>query len=194
MVENDKSILIVDDQPGNIKVLLSFLEKNLFQVYVADSGERALSTLENLQPDLILLDVMMPVMDGFTVCKEIKKIEKQANIPVIFMTALDDIQDKLAGFDAGGVDYITKPFHQVEVLARINTHILLRRREVELHNALNEIKVLREILPICSSCKSIRDDSGYWSQLEVYMREHSDILFSHGICPECAKKHYPDFL
>lgn len=188
------SILVVDDQPANLQVLLKFLQENNFQVYVADSGKRTLSVLENLEPDLILLDVMMPEMDGFETCKQIKNVEKWKDIPIIFMTALDDIEDKLTGFDSGGVDYIPKPFKQAEVLARVTTHIKLRRREKELQEALDEIKILRGFLPICANCKSIRDDQGYWNQLETYMSEHSDVKFSHSICPDCVEKLYPEFV
>lgn len=190
--EKERSILLVDDQPANVKVLLEYLRDKELRVYVADSGERALSTLENIQPDLILLDVMMPGMDGFETCRKIKSIEALSDIPIIFMTALDGVQDKLKGFDAGGVDYISKPFQHVEVLARIHTHIALYRREKELRKALSEIKVLQGILPVCCNCKSIRDDEGYWQQLEKYMSEHTDVQFSHGLCPECAAKLYPE--
>jgi DNA-binding response OmpR family regulator len=187
-----KSLLIIDDQPANLKVLLDFLKEESFRVYIADSGERALSTLENIEPDLILLDVMMPGLDGFATCAKIKENIQWINIPIIFMTALDDIDDKLTAFKVGGVDYITKPFHQVEVLARINTHLILRQRELELQKALDEISELRSIIPICSSCKSIRDDEGFWSKLEAYMSKHVNIKFTHGICPDCARKLYPE--
>lgn len=188
-----RSVLVVDDQPANLKVLLDFLKNEDFQLYVADSGKRALSTLDNIQPDLILLDVMMPDMDGFETCRQIKSKECSTDIPVIFMTALDSVEDKLAGFEAGGVDYITKPFQQVEVLARVNTHIALRRRELELQRALDEVKILQGFLPICAQCKSIRDDEGYWNQIDAYVSQHTYIQFSHGICPKCAEELYPEF-
>jgi DNA-binding response OmpR family regulator len=182
------SILVVDDQPANLKVLLSFLQAHHFQIYIATSGFRALTILSRVSPDLILLDVMMPDIDGFETCRRIKKNESRKQIPVVFMTALDSVEDKIAGFAAGGVDYITKPFQQVEVLARIKTHIKLRKRELELELALTEIKTLTGILPICSYCKKIRSDEGYWQQVEEYISQHSKAMFSHGLCPDCYQK------
>lgn len=184
----DAMILVVDDQPGNLKLLLSFLKSHHFHVRIANSGERALQMLERNLPDLILLDVMMPGMDGFEVCRRLQDDERTSDIPVIFMTALDSVEDKVTGFDAGGLDYITKPFQQAEVLARVNTHITLRKKSAALEKALAEIKVLSGILPICCSCKQIRDDAGYWQQVEQYISEHSGARFSHGYCPACFEK------
>ncbi len=188
------AILVVDDQPANLKVLLSFLQAHNFQIYIADSGGRALNILSKVCPDLILLDVMMPDIDGFETCRRIKSDQRLAAVPVVFMTALDSVEDKVAGFNAGGVDYITKPFQQVEVLARIKTHIMLRKRERELEQALTEIKTLTGILPICSYCKQIRNDKGYWQQVEDYISQHSQAMFSHGLCPDCYKKEMDSFL
>ncbi len=130
-MEKDKgTILVIDDQPTNLKVLLSFLKTHGYQVRIDISGERALRSLNKVRPDLILLDVMMPDMDGFETCRQIKANPGIADIPVIFMTALDSIEDKITAFEVGGVDYITKPFQQVEVLARANTHITLQKQKI----------------------------------------------------------------
>lgn len=188
MQSEQDAILVVDDQPANLKVLLSFLQEHDYRVYMVDSGQRALAILPKIQPDLILLDVMMPGMSGFEICRRIKADKDLAAFPVIFMTALDSVEDKMTGFSAGAVDYITKPFQQVEVLARIHTHITLRKRERELEDALEEIKKMTGILPICSYCKQIRNDEGYWQQVEEYISEHSEAMFSHGVCPVCYKK------
>ncbi len=126
------TILIVDDQPANLQILLSFLQKEGFRILVADSGERALQHLTRQQPDLILLDVMMPGLDGFEVCRRIKSDPEHADIPILFLTALTDIEDKIQGFLSGGADYITKPFQQLEVLARINTHLTVHRQQQEI--------------------------------------------------------------
>ncbi|MEN8188457.1 MAG: response regulator [Thermodesulfobacteriota bacterium] len=196
MMETGKRelILLVDDRPVNLKVLFSFLKEQDFDVRILESGEQALEVLKHTLPDLILLDVMMPGLNGFETCAEIKGNEKTAHIPVIFITALDGTQDKIAGFEVGGADYITKPFHQAEVLARVNTHLNLVRKQRKLELALAEIKTLTGILPICSHCKKIRDDAGYWQQVEQYISENSEAMFSHGICEECLDKHYGDFL
>lgn len=199
METNPASILIIDDQPANLKVLLSFLKKHGFDVRIAENGIRALQVLENYLPEIILLDVMMPGLDGFATCERIKNNEKTALIPIIFMTALDSVEDKIAGFEAGGVDYVTKPFQQIEVLARISTHLTLQRQRLtlikqreELKQALAEINKLSGILPICSVCKKIRNDAGYWQQVEHYIAEHSEAVFSHALCVECADKLYGD--
>jgi DNA-binding response OmpR family regulator len=188
MEARETVILVVDDQPANLKVLISFLQEHQFKTRIADTGERALRALEQELPDLILLDVMMPGMDGFEICRRIRADEKSADIPIIFMTALDSVEDKVMGFEAGGNDYITKPYQQAEVLARINTHIGLRRKSLALEQALAEIKVLSGILPICCCCKKIRDDEGYWQQVEAYISKHSEAKFSHGYCPACDEK------
>lgn len=188
MQSEQDAILVVDDQPANLKVLLSFLQEQDYRVYMVDSGQRAMEILPKVRPDLVLLDVMMPGMNGFEICRQIKTDKDLATLPVIFMTALDSVEDKMTGFSAGAVDYITKPFQQTEVLARIHTHITLRKRERELEEALEEIKTLTGILPICSYCKQIRNDEGYWQQVEEYISEHSEALFSHGVCPSCYKK------
>ena len=188
MREKQDIILVIDDQPANLKVLLSFLQEHDFRVYMMDSGQRALTVLPKIKPDLILLDVMMPGMNGFEVCRRIKADKELTPVPVIFMTALDSVGDKMAGFSAGAVDYITKPFQQAEVLARVNTHVTLRKRERELEHALEEIKTLTGILPICAYCKQIRNDEGYWQQVEEYIAEHSRAMFSHGICPSCYRR------
>ncbi|MBI9081808.1 MAG: response regulator [Pseudodesulfovibrio sp.] len=186
---NTNTILVVDDQPANLQVLLTFLKQHGFSVLVADNGHRALKALEKeKKPDLILLDVMMPGMDGFETCSRIKENEAIADIPVIFMTALDSTEDKMRGFKAGGLDYITKPFQQAEVLARVKTHITLRQQKLELQQALDEVKQLKGILPICCVCKQIRDDKGYWLQVDRYISDHTDVRFSHGYCPDCYAK------
>ncbi len=146
MSEKKSIILVVDDQPANLKVLLSFLKVYAFKIRVAESGERALRSLEDEQPDLILLDVMMPGINGFETCKQIKANRATADIPVIFMTALDSIEDKVTGFAAGGVDYITKPFQQIEVLARINTHLALRQQKQALEEAQDKLLTQKRLL------------------------------------------------
>ncbi|MCI5131727.1 MAG: PAS domain S-box protein, partial [Candidatus Electrothrix sp. EH2] len=140
MTQHKKDIiLIVDDQPINLKILLSFLQEQDFELHVLQSGTQALALLEETIPDIILLDVMMPEMDGFETCRRIKSDERFVDIPVIFMTALDTVDDKLTGFQAGGVDYITKPFEQTEVLIRINTHLNLRKKAVKLKETQEEL-------------------------------------------------------
>jgi CheY-like chemotaxis protein len=128
-------ILLVDDQPANLNLLYELLEGEGYRISVAPSGPVALKVVEQAEPDLILLDVMMPGMDGFEVCRRLKQDEKTQDIPVVFITALTE--DVVQGFQAGGVDYITKPFRDEEVLVRVRTHLRINRlqREVDARNA-----------------------------------------------------------
>jgi diguanylate cyclase (GGDEF)-like protein/PAS domain S-box-containing protein len=125
-------ILIVDDIPANLAIVVDYLGENGFQVRVAQDGEEGIERAQLVQPDLILLDVMMPGIDGFETCRRLKMIETTRDIPVIFMTALADVNDKVRAFAAGGVDYVTKPFQFQELLARIKTHLTLRAQQGQL--------------------------------------------------------------
>ena len=132
-MDDAKLILIVDDNPTNLTVLFEYLEESGFEVSVAKSGEIAIQQMKHIQPDLVLLDVMMPGLDGFETCRKLKATPATRDIPVIFMTALTDTVDKVKGFLAGGQDYITKPLQHEEVLARITAHLKIRKLEKELH-------------------------------------------------------------
>ncbi|ALG67013.1 diguanylate cyclase domain-containing protein [Beggiatoa leptomitoformis] len=134
------TILIVDDVPANVGVLFDFLSSNGFEVLVARNGESALQIIETARPHLILLDIMMPGIDGFETCRRIKANKTTNEIPVIFMTALTDIVDKVKGFKLGAVDYVTKPFHQEEVLARVSTHLKIHYLQTELQDKNKELQ------------------------------------------------------
>jgi DNA-binding response OmpR family regulator len=121
-----KTILIVDDVPANIGPLADVLHAAGHRIAVAESGEGALEQLRFIKPDLFLLDVQMPGLDGIALCRRLKADDATRDLPVLFITALDDVTDKVKGFAAGGVDYIAKPFHAEEVLARFNAHLRLR--------------------------------------------------------------------
>lgn len=131
-------ILIVDDTPTNLDVISEALSDAGFDVAIATSGERALQQLERRTADLILLDVMMPGMDGFETCQHLKTNPKTCDIPIIFMTALSDADSKVQALELGAVDYITKPFQEKEVLARVKTHLQLRRLTQNLENQVAE--------------------------------------------------------
>jgi signal transduction histidine kinase len=120
-------VLIVDDTPTNLDAISETLSDAGYDIAISTSGERALQTVQRRLPDLILLDVMMPGLDGFATCKRLKADSQTCDIPVIFMTALADADSKIKGFDCGGVDYITKPFNEREVLLRVKTHLQLRQ-------------------------------------------------------------------
>ncbi len=144
--KNERTVLIVDDQVANLKMLLTFLQDHGYTVRIAESAKRALQVLESYTPDCILLDIMMPDVNGFALCRTLKSNPETADIPVIFMSALDAIEDKIEGFEVGGVDYITKPFQDVEVLARVNTHITLRHQKLELERTQTTLLLQTERL------------------------------------------------
>ena len=118
--------MVVDDEVVNLKVLRSFLLQAGFEVLSAENGSLARETARTQGPDLILLDIMMPGESGFETCAQLKKDSQTADIPIIFLSALDDVQNKVQGFQVGGVDYVAKPFHKEEILARVKTHLKLR--------------------------------------------------------------------
>lgn len=133
------TVLIVDDTPDNISVLHRFLAQAGFRVLVACDGADGLETAIFAKPDIILLDVMMPELDGFSVCQQLKANPETSQIPVIFMTALNDVNDKIKGFKVGAVDYITKPFQQEEVLVRLDTQLKLLNSKRELIHRNEEL-------------------------------------------------------
>lgn len=136
-------ILVVDDNPQNLDVLIKGLES--YRISVAVDGEEALELAEKTEPDIILMDVMMPGMDGFEACARLKRGPAQ-DVPVIFMTALSDTENKLKGFRAGGVDYVTKPFQLEEVLARVSAHVTIRRQRQDLLRRNEELRHKNELI------------------------------------------------
>ena len=144
-----ESILLVDDNPTNLQVLFQTLDGVGCKLLVAKNGEMALSITDKARPDLILLDIMMPGIDGYEVCRQLKSVPATADIPVIFLSALGDTEDKVKGLQLGAVDYITKPFQPDEVIARVNTHLTIHRlkREVESRKDQleHELKVVSEV-------------------------------------------------
>ena len=208
-------ILIVDDSPDQQLLLRAILTKAGYQdLLFADSATAAYTHLGIEPPrpndtspsiDLILMDFLMPGIDGVAATQQIKSLEHLRDIPVIVVTAKTALGDLQAAFSAGAMDFITKPVNSVELLARVNSALMLkkemdcrktresalRRSNTELQQALREVKVLKGLVPICASCKKIRNDQGFWQQLEEYIQQHSEAEFSHGLCTPCIKKHYP---
>lgn len=201
------NILVVDDSKMNLRILVEALGNEGYTVRPALNGEIALEAAQKEVPDLILLDILMPGVNGYQVCEAIKSNGRLKDVPVIFISALNEVGDKVKGFSAGGVDYVNKPFQTEELLARVKTHLMLRTLQkdlekknsrlrelnLELQQAMDEIKTLQGILPVCGHCKKIRDDSNSWHTMEEYLSDHSEAEFSHGVCPDCAKKFYPEY-
>lgn len=131
----EPAILIIDDDTNNLAIVSALLEEYSYNIYVAEDGESGISRALLTRPDLILLDVLLPGIDGFETCRRLKSIEGTSDIPVIFMTALAETEQKVRGFEAGAVDYITKPLHREEVLARVGVHLRIKFLAKELQEA-----------------------------------------------------------
>ncbi len=220
MDQAKQNVMIVEDEKLS-RLALSNILKPECKVFLAKNGNQAIDlALNNEDLDLIILDVMMEGLDGFEVCNILKQNARTRDIPVLFISALSKTINKIKGFQVGGVDYITKPFQADEVIARVKTHLALTRlrkqlearnqllnKEIEerkkseierlnliekLQLALSEVKTLQGFIPICAHCKNIRNDDGYWEQIEVYIKQRTKANFSHSICPLCVTKLYPD--
>ena len=139
------SVLVVDDTPDNLRLLTGVLEQMGHEVRPVMSGAQALLAARHSPPDLVLLDVTMPEMSGYEVCARLKADPQLKDIPVVFLTALSDIADKVRAFEVGGVDYITKPFHLEEVQARVRTHLALRNANVQLSRSYAQLQKLEQL-------------------------------------------------
>ncbi len=184
--ENRPKILIVDDMVQNLGLLQKVLEPYDYEIFVAKDGFKAIEIAGKIEPDLILLDILMPEIDGFEVCKSIISLKKNKEIPIIFLTAVNDLENKIRAFEVGGVDYITKPFDPKEVIARVKTHLtngiilnsfskLIRKTFDELYTPLSVIETgvelqvleygnseyLENIKASARSLKNVYDDICY---------------------------------
>ena len=148
------NLLIIDDNPTNLSILFEYLTNYGFKVFVALDGETAIEQVKYTQPDLILLDVMMPGINGFETCRRLKAIPITQDIPVIFLTALADTVDKITGFKIGAVDYITKPIQHEEVLSRIQTHLTIRNLQKKLQEKNKEHTMLNQNLEALVEAKT----------------------------------------
>jgi len=195
-------ILIAEDDFTSRTMLAGVLKKEGHEVTAVVNGAEALQVMQ--QPDapaLAILDWMMPEMDGTEVVRRVRAMRSDRPPYIIILTTKSDKADIIAGLDAGANDYLAEPFDPGELRARVEVgrrmvemQDTLASKIEELRHAFDQIKTLRGIIPICASCKKIRDDNGYWEQVEVYIQDHSDAEFSHGICPECVKELYPKYM
>lgn len=189
-------ILIAEDDAVSRRLLELFLTRWGYDVIEVKDGLKALEILnrEN-RPAVAILDWMMPGMDGIEVCRRVRESQKMSPTHIILLTARNGKADIVEGLAAGADDYVSKPFDRDELHARIQVGIRmveLRRklaeRVDELTLALDQVKQLQGLLPICSYCKNVRDDNNYWQKVESYISQHSEAQFSHGICPDCYEK------
>jgi DNA-binding response OmpR family regulator len=174
-----------------------------YEVLEASTGEECLDAVRVHHPDLILLDVMLPDMTGVDVCKQVKNNETLKDIYVILASGVRiSSENQAEGLDIGADGYIVRPIPNKEFIARVQAGERIKRAEdalrekerqqqtliSQLEEALAEIKTLKGCIPICATCKKIRDDEGYWEYLEAYISKHTDATFTHGICPTCFEK------
>ena len=186
-------ILIAEDEAVSRRVLEATLNKWGHEVVVTCDGAEAWDVLSREDaPLLVILDVMMPGVGGIEVCRRVRVKARAVSPYLILLTANSGKESVVLGLEAGANDYVAKPFDPEELRARVNVGLQmlelqkrLAQRVAELEEALSQVKQLQGLLPICSYCKSIRDDGNYWQRVESYIGNHSDVQFSHGICPDC---------
>ncbi len=190
-------VLVVDDEPVNLQVVCNYLAVEELDLTLASSGEQALRLLEQESFDLVLLDIMMPRISGYEVCRSLREHHSLSDLPVIFLTARSQDSDVVTGMALGANDYLMKPISRDQLLARVRPHLELlhvhRHLEDLVEAKMAEVKVLEGFLPICARCKKIRDGEGNWENLETYIDRHSEAQFSHGLCPDCVEWTYEEY-
>ncbi len=194
------SILVVDDNPDILFLTSRTLKKAGYKVTTASDGKECMTIVQANQPDLMIMDVMLPDIKGTELCRRFKAdpVLKKSFI-VLMSGTVTSSEDQGNGLELGADGYIAKSISSSEFLARVNAMVRIVRAEkerdqliIELEDALQKVKQLKGLLPICAFCKKIRDDKGYWNRLEDYISTHTDADFSHSICEECLDKHYPE--
>jgi len=200
---NKLKVLVTDDDPQVLLLASSILRRAGYEVLEAGGGGQCLEVMRAHRPDLVLLDVMLPDMPGGTVCRLIKADPAYQGTLVILVSGIQVSSEYQArGLNIGADGYIIKPISNKELVARVQAMERIKRAEdalrekerqqenliLKLQEALREIRTLKGLIPICATCKKIRDDEGYWNQLESYITRHTGAVFSHGICPDCAEK------
>lgn len=192
-------VLVADDDVTLRGLLSTVLKNHGYEPVVVADGEHAWRTLQEPDaPRLVILDWNMPKMDGLAVCRRLRQVATSDPFYVILVTARDEKEDIVLGLTSGANDFVTKPFDPNELTARI----AVGRKVVELQQSLNErvrelsaalehVKTLQGIIPICMHCHKIRTDTESWERIDQYIEAHSDAQFTHGLCPECLERHYP---
>ncbi len=194
-------ILIAEDDPVSRRILEATLVKWGYEVSVTLDGRQAWNELQREDaPSLAILDIMMPGMDGLEICRKVRSLPCAIPPYLILLSAMSDKEHVVRGIKAGANDYLTKPFHREELRVRVGAGIrvlalqkTLTERVAELEHALSQVNQLEGMLPICSYCKKIRDDHNYWQKVENYISDHTNVQFSHGICPDCYERVIREF-
>ncbi len=190
--KQDFKILIIDDNPNNLRMISDVLEDSEYSVFVAEDGESGLERAAYATPDIILLDVLMPGIDGFETCRKLKSLKETREIPVIFMTALSEAEHKVKAFKAGAVDYITKPFQKEEVLARLTVHLRIRELTTNLNKAKTslELRVAERTAQLAKANQDLAASRNYLNKIInaapdpifVKDRQHRWVLINDAFC------------
>jgi DNA-binding response OmpR family regulator len=186
-------VLIAEDDVVSRRVLEVMVARWGYEVVSAGDGEAAWQILQqDAPPEIALLDWIIPGLDGLQVCERTRALERSEPTYLVILSANASPDDILAGFNAGADDYLPKPVDlpQLQARLRVGSRMVALQRNLagrvrDLGEALHRVKQLQGLLPICAYCKKIRDDHNYWQQVEAYLSSHSDVRFSHSICPEC---------
>ena len=195
------TILLIEDNPVDVYLIREMLSERTHDIILedADSLAKGLARIEAGEIDLVLLDLGLPDSQGIDGVKNI--YERFGRLPIIVLTGLSDEQFGIQAVQEGAQDYLIKGQTNGSLLLKAIRYAIERKQLEnekehlirELQESLAKVKLLSGLLPICASCKKIRDDKGYWRQVETYLLEHSEAKFTHGICPECGKKLYPEY-
>ncbi len=193
-------ILIAEDDKSSRHILTALLSKWGHEVVACMDGEDAWSSLQaDAAPQMAILDWMMPGLDGIDVIRRARELDLGKRLYLILLTGNTHKDDVVRGLEAGANDYVTKPYDRNELKARIEVGVrvitlqnALQDRLHEIEAALEHIKALQGIIPICMHCHKIRSDEESWERIESYIENHSEAEFSHGLCPTCLDKYYPE--
>jgi YesN/AraC family two-component response regulator len=207
MTESKKlRVLVVEDERIVRESLVLFMETLGYEVAgIASDGQEGIEKTMDLKPDLVFMDIKMPEVDGIEAAR---RIQECCQIPVVLLTAYESEELVKQASEAGVSSYIMKPpttseIHRAVTIAMARHNDLMKVRELnqrleirtaELEKALDEIKLLQGMLPICANCKKIRNDDGFWEKVEDYFEKHASVSFTHGLCPECQAALYGDYM
>ncbi len=192
-------VLIAEDDPMVGEMIQGMLDDMGYTIAGrALDGQQAIHMVSTGRPDVVLMDLEMPLLNGIEATRH---IIRHTPVPVVVLTAYESADLVNQASDAGAGAYLVKPpdDHEIDraitiAITRFKDLMELRRLNAELQAALDHVKQLSGLLPICANCKKIRDDAGYWQEVEVYFRDHAEVEFSHSLCPDCIQRLYPDFL
>ncbi len=195
------TLLMVEDNPADVYLIRDMLSERTNDIVLeyADSLAKGFTRMDAGKIDIVLLDLGLPDSQGIASVKSL--CDRFPHLPVIVFTGLSDEQLGVQAVQAGAQDYLIKGQTDGTLLEKAIRYSIKRKQLEnekerlirELQESLAKVKLLSGLLPICASCKKIRDDKGYWKQVETYFSEHSDARFTHGICPDCGKKLYPEY-